>query len=181
MWDYSKFLQALRLLEPDAAVPAFSGFHPASFGSTYYAYMKMDENSMMQELREKESFTNNRIEEPASTGIYYFKSYKLFEKFASQYIKDPIQKLNEFYVSLVLNYMLEENLKVYVPFVDKFICLGTPEDYAEYSFWENKKNLNYAELKNEVSLKFDKFKDISKDSLDQNHRYWDELENAIRK
>ena len=52
-WNYSLFLRHIQ--ENDGALVSFKGFHPASFGDTYYAYMKVDGDRML-ELREKKSF-----------------------------------------------------------------------------------------------------------------------------
>ena len=37
-WDYARFKR--EVYGYDSAIPAFKGFHPASFGNTFYAYMK---------------------------------------------------------------------------------------------------------------------------------------------
>ena len=49
-WDYNAFKR--HAYGFDGAVVSFKGFHPASFGNTYYAYMKT-ENDKFLELREK--------------------------------------------------------------------------------------------------------------------------------
>ena len=50
---------------------------------------------------------------------------------------DDNNELNgEFYASLPYNYMVKDNLKVWVPIcIDKFCQWGTPEDMQEYLFW----------------------------------------------
>ena len=50
-WDYEFFKRNLHNVE--ANFPAFKGFHPASFGNTYYAYMKLDKDNFLLKLREK--------------------------------------------------------------------------------------------------------------------------------
>ena len=42
----------------DGGIPSFKGFHPASFGDTLYAYMRVNSNDEMLELREKKCFTS---------------------------------------------------------------------------------------------------------------------------
>ena len=79
-WNYPLFLR--QVYGKDGCVVSFKGFHPASFGTTFYAYMKVKDNQML-ELREKKSFTKSRIDEHASTGIYYFKNYSIFNKYAN--------------------------------------------------------------------------------------------------
>jgi NDP-sugar pyrophosphorylase family protein len=134
-WDYKQFKR--QIYGYDGAVPAFRGFHPASFGHTYYAYMRVNAAQEMLELREKNSFTPTRHEEFASAGIYYFRSWKLFMHYTHLLIQTGFDSLKEGYVSLLFNPMVHDNLKVKVTEVDKFICWGTPEDLAQYQFWSN--------------------------------------------
>ncbi len=133
-WNYDQFKR--NLIGIDGAIVTFSGFHPASFGKTLYAYVKSNENSFL-ELKEKSSFTDDRINENASAGIYYFKSWEIFKKYAKKTLFNIDQNLSEAYVSLLYNHMQSDNLKTVLFPCNKFICLGTPEDYSEYQFWYN--------------------------------------------
>ena len=66
-WDYKHFLANLG--EYDMVIPSFIGFHPSSFGVTNYAYTRINDKNELLELREKKSFTNQRHNEYANTGI----------------------------------------------------------------------------------------------------------------
>lgn len=131
-WNYHEFLG--KVSQADAAAPSFKGFHPASMGDTYYAYMRVDGDRMV-ELREKRSFTENRMEEHASTGIYYFASYGMFRHYAERLLAKHDYAKGEAYTSLLLNMVVADDKKVIVHEVDHFICLGTPEDYRQYLYW----------------------------------------------
>jgi NDP-sugar pyrophosphorylase family protein len=131
-WNYQHFLWHAR--GNDGGVPAFRGFHPASCGSTYYAYIRSD-GDKFQEIREKRSFTENRMNECASVGVYYFSSWKLFQTYAKKALDDAFKKEQESYISLVYNYMVKDDLRIIVHEVNRFICLGTPEDVQQYFFW----------------------------------------------
>jgi len=131
-WNYFLFLRHIQ--GKDGSVASFRGFHPASFGDTYYAYMRVEDDHML-ELREKRSFTDSRSEEHASAGIYYFKNFGLFKMYADKWLKKKNTVLPEVYVSLLYNDMVQDGLSVVIHEVDKFICLGTPDDYEQYKFW----------------------------------------------
>jgi NDP-sugar pyrophosphorylase family protein len=131
-WDYPRFLRHAH--GSAGAVVSFRGFHPASFGTTYYAYMRSEGNRML-ELREKQSFTDNRAEEPASTGIYYFCDFATFRHYGEKLLAAGDMELPEAYVSLLFNPMVEDGLQITLHDVENFICLGTPEDYEQYQFW----------------------------------------------
>ncbi len=132
-WDYRRFKR--EVAGYSAAIPAFKGFHPASFGDTFYAYMRVDENNNLIELREKKSFTSERHEEFASAGIYYFANWHLFTGYANKLSVDGYQGLQEGYVSLLANLLIADGLPIKVTEVKKFICWGTPEDLEQYLFW----------------------------------------------
>lgn len=153
-WNYKDFLREVRGY--DGAVPSFKGFHPASFGHTYYAYMRINDENEMLELREKNSFTDERHLEPASSGIYYFKEWSIFKKYANRVMNDGFENLKEGYVSLLFNPMAKDGLRILVNYVDKFICLGTPEDLEQYQFWSKYFEQNIEEntvcRKNSVNL-----------------------------
>ena len=128
--------------------PYFCGFHPASLGSTTFGYMKLNPNKEMIILKEKSSFTDNRIQEPCSTGIYGFPTFDIFKELADKLLANPESwGQSEAYTSLCLNIAVESQYKVYCQEVRKFICLGTPRDYMEYLYWE--KIWNQYNLKDE--------------------------------
>ncbi len=135
-WDEKEFLKKIDQKKPDGAIVTFKGFHPASLGDTHYCYLKVNKKGYVTDLKEKQSFTDNRMEEPASTGTYYFASGKLFKKYVKKLVSDDRNAVNgEFYMSLPYLLMLKDKLKILSFDVEKFICLGTPRDYGLYRFW----------------------------------------------
>ncbi|MDC3294187.1 NTP transferase domain-containing protein [Alphaproteobacteria bacterium] len=133
-WDYKAFESFASGW--DCVIPTFSGFQPASFGDTLFAYIHRDDEGRLLELREKQCFTDNRMEEPASVGIYYFSSKEIFSVYAREVIADKGRDLPEAYVSLLANPMVRDGLAVATFDVAKFICLGTPRDYEEFIYWQ---------------------------------------------
>lgn len=131
-WDYQRFCRQIR--GTDGAIVSFRGFQPASFGETYYAYMRV-EGLRMLELREKDSFTSYRADEYASAGIYYFRDWALFKHYAKRLLFQTASNKKEAYASLLYNDMVAAELNVVIFEARRFICLGTPEDYEQYQFW----------------------------------------------
>ena len=76
------------------------------------------------------------MEEHASTGTYYFKKWRYFVDFGRELIWRELKAGKEYYPSLIYNLMQQAGLRSLVYEVEKFICLGTPQDYREYQFWE---------------------------------------------
>lgn len=152
-WDYKLFLRST--YGYDASAPYFEGFQAASLGNTYYAYMKKN-NNMMKKLSEKKPFTKNRINEPASTGVYYFKSFSYFKILTDKLLSNQKKFPNdEVYVSLLLNEIVRMGGTVNMFKVDKFICFGTPEDYEQFNYWFshfNKKTIKKRQIISDISL-----------------------------
>tara|TARA_B100001059_G_C17838465_1_gene590071 strand:+ start:3887 stop:5452 length:1566 start_codon:yes stop_codon:yes gene_type:complete len=134
-WNYVEFKNSVK--DYDMVIPSFKGFHPASFGKTTYAYTKLNSKNELIELKEKESFTKNRSEEFANSGIYFFKNWETFEINSKLLLNEGFGNLKEGYVSLVSNIIKKNGGKILITEVEKFICLGTPEDYEMYKFWSD--------------------------------------------
>lgn len=133
-WDYEDFLKHTRERDADGAIPAYKGFHPHMLGSTNYAFMR-DKNQWMLEIKEKEPFTDNRMAEYASNGTYYFKKGSYVKKYFKELMDRDINLKGEYYVSLIYNLLIEDNLKVSIYNVQHMLQWGTPGDVEEYNTW----------------------------------------------
>lgn len=133
-WDYEDFLKHTRNRDADGAIPSYKGFHPHMLGSTNYAFMR-DEKQWMLEIKEKEPFTNNRMQEYASNGTYYFKKGSYVKKYFKELINRDINLKGEYYVSLIYNLLVEDGLKVSIYNIQHMLQWGTPQDVEEYNTW----------------------------------------------
>lgn len=133
-WDYADFLNHTRKREADGAVPAYRGFHPHMLGTTNYAFMR-DDSQWMLEIKEKEPFTDNRMNEFASMGTYYFKKGSYVKKYFKQLMDEKVALNGEYYVSLVYNLLTRDGLKTSIYDVQHMLQWGTPEDVFEYNNW----------------------------------------------
>jgi len=136
VWEFGSFMEALRDSHPDGAVVSFRGFHPSSMGTTYYAYLKVDNGGMITDVREKRSFAEDRTLDYASTGTYYFRSGRVFKDYVARLVERPDCAVNgEYYMSLPYNLMIADGLRILNYEVAQFITFGTPRDYELYKFW----------------------------------------------
>ena len=133
-WDYKDFLKHTRNRDADGAVPSYKGFHPHMLGCTNYAFMR-DKEQWMQEIKEKEPFTDNRMQEYASNGTYYFKKGSYVKKYFKKLMDHDINLKGEYYVSLIYNLLVRDNLKVSIYEIQHMLQWGTPEDVQEYNTW----------------------------------------------
>ena len=133
-WDYKLFLEETRKSNSYGAIPCYTGFHPHMLGGDNYAFVKCDGNKAL-EIQEKKPFTDNKMDELASNGTYYFKNGKLVKKYFKELIDKDINLNGEYYVSLVYKLLMEDNLLVTTFLIDKMLQWGTPYDLEIYMGW----------------------------------------------
>ncbi len=133
-WDYEDFLRHTRNRKADGAIPSYKGFHPHMLGSTNYAFIR-DNQQWMLEIKEKEPFTENRMQEYASNGTYYFKRGAYVKKYFNDLILGDYNLNGEYYVSLVFNLMKTDGLSISIFEIQHMLQWGTPEDVSEYMKW----------------------------------------------
>lgn len=133
-WDYNDFLTHTRSRNADGAIPSYKGFHPHMLGSTNYAFIK-EQKQWLEKIKEKEPFTDIRMQEYASSGTYYFKEGAIVKKYFTELIEKDINLKGEYYVSLVYNLLYEAGLKTSVYEIQHMLQWGTPQDVKEYSKW----------------------------------------------
>jgi RpiB/LacA/LacB family sugar-phosphate isomerase len=88
-----------------------------------HSYVKVNEQGYAIETAEKQVISNN-----ASVGIYYFRTGKMFMKYAKEMIEKNYRFNNEFYICPLYNLMIRDGLKVTIKDVDKIHVIGTPND-----------------------------------------------------
>lgn len=133
-WNYSNFLKDVRKTQADGAIPAYIGFHPHMLGTDHYAYMT-HQDMWMTAIQEKCPFTDNKMSEYASNGAYYFKNGGLMKKYFNQLVTEDIQINGEYYVSMVYNLLIRDQLKVRIFEIEHMLQWGTPYDYETFSLW----------------------------------------------
>lgn len=135
-WNYRDFLKHTRDRSADGAIPAYKNFHPHMLGSTNYAFMR-DHEQWLLEIKEKEPFTSNRMNEYASNGTYYFKKGEYIKKYFPLLMEKNIHLNGEFYVSLIYNLLVQDKLNVSIYNIQHMLQWGTPQDVEEYNAWSN--------------------------------------------
>lgn len=132
-WDYKDFLKHTRDRHADGAIPAYKGFHPHMLGTTNYAFMR-DDAQWMLEIQEKKPFTDNRMNEYASSGTYYFRTGAILKKYMDLTMAQNLAVNGEFYVSVVYNLLVQDGLKVSIYEIQHMLQWGTPEDVEDYKY-----------------------------------------------
>lgn len=121
--DIKDFVDDARQRDLDGSILTFTASHPK------WSYVKVDENGLMTELKEKQVISAN-----ATVGLYYYKRGSDFVNAAVAMIAHNDRVNNEFYVAPVYNYAVKDGKQVGIyPIGDgQMHGLGTPEDLHEY-------------------------------------------------
>ena len=149
IWDYSDFINHVNTKKLDGCVLTHTGFHPHTLSNTKMAFIK-EQNGLLQEIKEKECYTDNPMNEHASTGVYYFRKGSDIKKYFDLMIKKDLNYKGEYYVTLVYNLLIQDGLRVGyydTPFVTVF---GTPEEVENFEAWAT--ILKKTQIKSEQDL-----------------------------
>ena len=133
-WNWHHFRRFVREVGCVGAIPAYKGFHPHLLGSTHYAYLR-EAAGWVEDIQEKKPYTDNRRQEFASSGTYYFASARIMCAAFRTVVEQDLRTGGEYYVSLAYKPLLAERKPVAVYPLQHFMQWGTPEDVAEYRTW----------------------------------------------
>lgn len=133
-WDWSRFKAFVKDAGCAGAIPAYKGFHPHTLGSTNYAYMR-ESRGWVEDIQEKQPYTDNRMNEFASSGTYYFSSGRLMSDAFRRTVEQGLHVGGEYYVSLAYKPLLEDGERVAAYPLQHFMQWGTPDDVVEYLGW----------------------------------------------
>jgi len=133
IWNWEELKNYIKRNNPDGLVPAYSGLHPHSIYGNDYAFLKVDGERII-DIKEKESFTDKKIDEFASSGSYYFKSGHIAKKYINRIFDKKMLINGEAYISTPYEEMIKDGLKIYYFKIDYFFQWGTPEDYNEFLY-----------------------------------------------
>lgn len=136
-WDYHHFKRTVQANQCDGAIPSYIGFHPHLLHEqNFYASTRVTTDGFMEEIKEKHSFTQNKMDSPQSAGTYYFRKGEFVKRYFQKMIDEDIALNGEYYASLVYNLLQRDGLKTFVyDRVPHFCQWGTPEDLEEYLYW----------------------------------------------
>ena len=130
-WDYAHFRRFVAESDCDGAIPAYRGFHPHSLGTGFYAYVR-EANGWGSAIQEKQPFTDQPMQEYASSGTYYFASGALMKQAFRDVMERGIEVNGEHYVSLAYVPLFEQSRRIAVYDLQHFMQWGTPDDLADY-------------------------------------------------
>lgn len=132
--DSARFAEMIVAGDHDAIVPAYRGFHPHLRRAMFHAYIREADGRLL-DIQEKEPFTDDPVNEFASSGLYFFRTGALLKEYAEKLMQSDDDVNGEYYVSLLSRQMVKDGLDVRVFEIEQFMNWGTPEDFGDYMIW----------------------------------------------
>jgi hypothetical protein len=102
-----------------------------------YSYILTDDKKVI-DIKEKEKISDN-----ACVGSYCFSSGRLLKNTIKSVIIEERKQKNEFYISSLYRFLLDNNINVYSKEIKGFNCLGTPNQLKSFSSNLNSYNEKY--------------------------------------
>jgi NDP-sugar pyrophosphorylase family protein len=138
VWDAAQFERFVAETGCDACLTSYRGFHAHYLSPVPYAYSRLQGERVI-EVREKGSFTNDREEEYASAGGYYFRTAALLRDALQHQISGGLKLNGEYYTSLTVEALLRQRPEAHVRVfeIPGFFQWGTPEDLKIFEYWES--------------------------------------------
>jgi len=133
-WNFSDFQKYLQQTKCDGCLVTHTGYHPHRLGKMNFAHLKVNGGDVL-EVKEKGYFTENPINEYASSGIYYFRTGAIMKRYFEDMIFFHTKVNGEFFVTLAYNRMIRDSRKVVHYPTDNYVCFGTPEDLCGFIVW----------------------------------------------
>ncbi len=136
-WDPWDFLNFVTKSQCHAALISYRGFHAHYLSPMTYAYSRVVGDRVV-EIKEKGSFTDNRENEFASSGAYYFDSVKTLTQAIKEQMNLNLSFNGETYTSLTIEALLRTKKDAHVRAyeIPAFYQWGTPEDLKIFEYWE---------------------------------------------
>jgi len=128
-----EFVNSLNKFESSCVT--ITGFHPHNLRNPKFGYLRCDSDNIVLEIREKISFTNSPESEPASAGIYGFKSKSVLIDGILSQIKSGEKIGEEYYLSLAVQKIIDHGGKVIKYNINRFASWGTPEDLEDFNLY----------------------------------------------
>lgn len=98
-----------------------------------FSYVNINDDNNIIDIKEKEFIDDKRI---ACCGAYGFSSFKELYKYSKKVIEENYKIKNEFYISSVIKYMINDDIKFNNITIDNkhYFSLGTPEQIKKFEY-----------------------------------------------
>lgn len=135
-WNFDEVARFIDTFKTDGIVFTHTGFHPHLYNNNFSAFCQVS-GRQVTAVKEKGSFTDDWMNEPLSTGVYFFADSCMLFSLINTMISNENRVAGEFYPSVVFNDMISLGKTIFTYETKPFLHLGTPEQYEDALAWSN--------------------------------------------
>lgn len=136
VWDFTSFLKEVRGGDFYGAMTGYNNFHPHMLGTTGLYTFCLEEDNKLLEVQDKEPFTEERKSQFVSSDVFYFRNGGILKKYFKKAIREPDMSYDgNYFVALVYNLLLADDLNVRIHKIETMLLWATPEDLGTYKQW----------------------------------------------
>ncbi|MDO8504523.1 MAG: hypothetical protein Q7S36_01590, partial [Candidatus Liptonbacteria bacterium] len=92
-WSEADFLKKVAELKPASASICYKGFHPHLLGPNLYAGVRADDKMFALEVKEKHSFTEDKMDTWQQTGLFWFSSGEMLKEYCERALGTHLKTL----------------------------------------------------------------------------------------
>lgn len=111
----------------DGVVCVFNSDSPA------HSYVVLNDQGFVTKAAEKQVISNDAV-----GGLYYFRTGKMFVRYANDLVAMNLKSKGEFYICPVYNLLIEDGLSIGIDRNSRHEILGTPEGLEKYTQRQHK-------------------------------------------
>ncbi|MGF1714579.1 NTP transferase domain-containing protein [Photobacterium chitinilyticum] len=133
VWDEDKFTSLIENEGAEVVVFVFKNHPHANLNPNQYGWVDINENEFNR-VSVKTPLSNDVKNDFGVIGSFYFSESQIYKDAYKKLVEKNDRVNNEFYVDSLINYV---DAKIKVLEVDFYICLGTPNDYETFIYWQS--------------------------------------------
>ena len=162
IWKWKPFDIKKKISRISAAIFTHTGFHPHLDINSKSDFC-LKRNNRVMDISEKKTFTKDYRKELLAIGCYYFNNLNLLNSF---FKNNKLSNKKENYLTRLIKYLLKKKIIIKPISVKKFVHLGFPEQYEDYTKWRKynqilKNKKRFKQKKNTIMLMGGKGKRLS--------------------
>ena len=142
-WNWNYKIIKKFVITKKIAVFGHKGFHPHLEVDKKSDFFKSNYKKELIKVSEKKPISRDYKKDNLAIGCYYFNKFKYIEKFfnSKNFNKNFLKK--EIYIINLLDFCLNNKIKINFFNLEKFVHLGVPSQYEDFLNWKNILNKNF--------------------------------------
>ena len=132
-WNYKRVKK--HILGKKVVIFSHTGFHPHLEVDSKSDFCRKNKKNNIIKISQKKTFSKDYKKDLLAVGCYYFKSYEFIDNFFKKSFSIFKNKKKEFYMVLLIKFLIRNNINIKYKNIKNFVHLGSPNQYGDYISW----------------------------------------------